>query len=359
MYYFLTNLFFFFLLQRLRETVTTLEKKVEDAVTVKRKLEQLQPAVISVDNIKDDDNKVKFWTGFPNFATFMALFHFLLPRAENMNYWRGASVCDDFNVSSVKRERKLSKLDEFFLVMIRLKVGLFTPVLQHIFQVSAGVVSSVFTSWINLMYVDLKNLCEMPGKNVISENKSHVMGDFDNVSVIIDCTEVFAERPSKLDAAKQMWSDYKHHITFKWLVGISPQMGVIFVSRMYGGRASDKFITLNSNEFVDSLKYNEGVVMADRGFVINAELKENGIDLITPSFKGIGRAQMAESEINFSEKVARTRGHVERIMQRIKTYHILDGNLKMSMKDIQEQIFVVCAYLVNFQAPIVKQQILG
>ena len=318
-------------------------------------MQQIQPSVISLDNIKDDDNKVRFWTGFPNYATFLAVFTFLLPRATQMKYWRKDKECDEMKLN-VNKDRKLSKIDEFFMVMLRLKVGFLTPVLQHIFQVSAGFVSCVFNTWINLMYVDLKHLCEMPGKEVLHGNKSHVMGDFENVSIIIDCTEVFAERPGNLGVAKQMWSDYKHHITYKWLIGLSPQMGVIYVSRMYGGRASDKFITLKSDNFLESLKYNEGVVMADRGFVINAELKQNGIELITPSFKGVGRAQMSESEINFSEKVARTRGHVERVIQRIKTYHILDGNLKMSMKDIQEQIFVVCAYLVNFQAPIVNER---
>jgi hypothetical protein len=34
---------------------------------------------------------------------------------------------------------------------------------------------------------------------------------------------------------------------------------------------------------------------------------------------------------------------------------ILDGEVKLSMKDIAEQIFTVCAYLVNFQSPIVKK----
>jgi hypothetical protein len=32
----------------------------------------------------------------------------------------------------------------------------------------------------------------------------------------------------------------------------------------------------------------------------------------------------------------------ERAIQRIKTFHILDGEDKLSMKDIAEQIFTVC-----------------
>ena len=41
--------------------------------------------------------------------------------------------------------------------------------------------------------------------------------------VVIDCFEVFIERPSNLLARAQTFSSYKHHNTFKVLVGITPQ----------------------------------------------------------------------------------------------------------------------------------------
>jgi 3-deoxy-D-manno-octulosonate 8-phosphate phosphatase KdsC-like HAD superfamily phosphatase len=74
-----------------------------------------------------------------------------------------------------------------------------------------------------------------------------------------------------------------------------------------------------------------------------------------PSFKGTERTQMTSSESIRSENISKVRIHVERAMQRIKTFHILDGEGKLSMKDIAEQIFTVCAYLVNLQSPIVKK----
>ena len=38
-------------------------------------------------------------------------------------------------------------------------------------------------------------------------------------------------------------SNYKHHSTMKFLIGITPQGTVSFVSRCAGGRISDKEIT--------------------------------------------------------------------------------------------------------------------
>ena len=53
---------------------------------------------------------------------------------------------------------------------------------------------------------------------------------------IIDCTEVFIERPSDLLACAQVWSNYTHHSTVKFLTGIAPQ----------GSSTSDKKITEQS-----------------------------------------------------------------------------------------------------------------
>ena len=48
----------------------------------------------------------------------------------------------------------------------------------------------------------------------------------DNIRVILDCTEIFVQHPSKLDARKQVYLNNKHHNIFKFLVGVSPQMGI-------------------------------------------------------------------------------------------------------------------------------------
>ena len=52
----------------------------------------------------------------------------------------------------------------------------------------------------------------------------------DKVAVIIDCFEVFVERPSNLLARVATWSTYKHHNTVKILIGITPQGVVNYVA---------------------------------------------------------------------------------------------------------------------------------
>ena len=65
--------------------------------------------------------------------------------------------------------------------------------------------------------------------------------------MIIDCSEVFMERPSDLLARGQVWSNYKHHSTLKFMIGITPQGTISYVSSCVGGRMSDKEIVENSS----------------------------------------------------------------------------------------------------------------
>ena len=54
------------------------------------------------------------------------------------------------------------------------------------------------------------------------------------------------EQPTDLLARAQVWSNYKHHSTVKFLIGITLQGTISFLSPCVGGRMSDKEITEQS-----------------------------------------------------------------------------------------------------------------
>ena len=89
---------------------------------------------------------------------------------------------------------------------------------------------------------------------------------YQNTCVILDCTEIKVQTPSSKVLNSEFYSPYKSHITYKGLVGISPNGSVTFVSSPFQGSVSDKEITRQSG--IPNLLEEGAEVMADKGFLI-------------------------------------------------------------------------------------------
>ena len=68
----------------------------------------------------------------------------------------------------------------------------------------------------------------------------------------------------------------------EYLIGITPQGTICFISKGWGGRTSDQHVTENSG-FLKYLIYGD-TVMADRGFNIAETVGTYGARLEIPSF---------------------------------------------------------------------------
>ena len=60
------------------------------------------------------------------------------------------------------------------------------------------------------------------------------------------------------------WSQYKHYNTAKYLVSVTPQGNISYISKGWGGRTSDKYIIENCG-YLRYLSPGD-LVLADRGF---------------------------------------------------------------------------------------------
>ena len=159
------------------------------------------------------------------------------------------------------------------------------------------------------------------------------------------------ERPSALNNQSACYSSYKSRTTMKTLVGITPSGATAFVSNLYPVSISDKEITTKSG-LLDYLQQNDKV-MADKGFLIQDELASVGASLTIPAFLS-GRKQFSKEDATKNKKVACLRVHVERCMERIKNWHILDCRIPVSLAPVASDIFTVIAALTNFQPPLIS-----
>ena len=245
---------------------------------------------------------------------------------------------EDENRKKPGPSRKLSFLDEFLLVLMRLKAGLFVQDLADRFGVSISLVSRICITWINLLYYELKDIFPFPTQELVRKNMPEEFAEFATTRIILDCTELFIQRPSAMLAQSETWSDYKHHNTWKLLVGVTPNGQVSFLSDLWGGRVSDKQITRESG-VLDLIESGDNI-MVDRGFDIK-DIVPEGVTVNMPPFLA-GRNQLTAAETEETMTITSVRIHVERAIGQIKTYHILDGNLPNTLSPYATQIATTC-----------------
>ncbi|XP_031572729.1 uncharacterized protein LOC116306777 [Actinia tenebrosa] len=344
--------------------VRRLEAKIEDQTNIinqlrcdignlQKKLNGYDEHKFSLEKYKDDNSAIQFYTGFPNFEALISVFDYLEPKVNKLQYWGSKKISESRAYQQDGKQkpgpkRNLTAFEGFSMVLVRLKIGLFVRDLSDRFGISQGHFSKIFSTWVNFLFLELRQLFPFPTQANVFKNMPVQFSRYPKTRVIIDCTEVFVEVPSAMQAQSETWSNYKHHNTFKVLVCISPNGQVTFLSKLWGGRVSDKCITQNSG-LLELLDKGDNV-MADRGFDI-ADILPPGVSLNLPPFKGT-RDQLTASEVEETARIAAVRIHVERAIGRIKNYHILDGTLPISLAHVANQIFSVCAYLTNFLPPL-------
>ena len=147
---------------------------------------------------------------------------------------------------------KLSIEEQFFTVLVHLRTAPSVMEMARRCSRSPSYFSKLFTTWINFLAYELRALHKVPAAHPRVLIKAFTK--FPHTRVVIDCTEVFCKRPSALTACKQLFSNYKHHNTFKFLVGISPSGSVLYISNMWGGCASDKKSHWNVDFFANSIR---------------------------------------------------------------------------------------------------------
>lgn len=94
-------------------------------------------------------------------------------RLPRLQYWHGQSETKGEHKQYQTQggrpgpKRKLNLREEFFMILIRLKVGLFVRDLSERFDISQGQFSKIFTTWINFLNAELPLLFPFPSQQKV------------------------------------------------------------------------------------------------------------------------------------------------------------------------------------------------
>ena len=326
------------------QTVLTLEDLGANELNsrnVVTELNSLKAKLLKIEITKDgfynNDEKTQFYTGLPDFLILMHVFIFV-----------------HSHVKSTSRN-VLTQFQELVLVLMRIKLSLPLQDLAYRFDISVSTASRIFERWMEVLYTRLNFLTHWPDRDELRKTMPSIFQkNFGNeVAVVIDCFEVFIDRPSSLIARAMTWSNYKHHNTIKFLIGVTHQGSVWFISKAWEGRVSDKHLTENSGILNNLLP--DDIVLADRGFNIADSMGFYQAKLHIPSFTK-GKKQLTALEVETTRKIANVRIHVERVIGLVRRkYTILQSTLLIDYVKTKEgetlspidKIATVCCTLTN------------
>ena len=246
---------------------------------------------------------------------------------------------------------------------MRLRLNLNFEDLGYRFGIHQSTVTRYFSKWIDVMYVRLStNFMVWPARDELRLTMPMFFRKhFRRCVVIIDCFEVTCQRFTDLLDRCSTYSNYKSRPTAKFLIGITPQGTISYISQAYGGRSSDVFITEDSKHIavvasdknIISNLLPGDQVLADRGFLIAEAVALMMAELVTPAFRGT-RSQLTQFEVETSRRISNVRIHVERVIGQLKrTFTILEGTLTIDelrsdddgLAFIDKIAFVCCCLL--------------
>ncbi|CAN8021249.1 unnamed protein product, partial [Ixodes persulcatus] len=295
----------------------------------------LKVSTLSLANVMKTSDFL-FYAGLPNYFLFKNLYDMIITR--------NPKLCSGNYVRVQTGE------EELFMVLVRLRTGMSVKEISRNFEISMSTFSRLFSSWIVMLRRELSSFNHFSKLSYVQQNKPRHFDAFPDTRVVLDATEIRIQTPSSLDGQRQTFSPYKHANTMKCLVRVTPDCYICYLTPMYGGAMSDREI-VRQCDILDQLEPGDAV-MVDKGLQIS-DLQPQGVKLHIPPFRTAQTSQMPKADVYETRNIAGARVHVERVIRRIKEFHIFDRALPLNMIDLAEEMFITCALLCNFRGSLI------
>ena len=253
---------------------------------------------------------------------------------------------------SLHKKFTLCTRDRIILTMMKIKLAVSFSALAALFDLSVQTCSYYFYDTVSILAKILGPAVKWPDKEAILKNLPKSFDNFTSTRAILDAFEIAIEKPKCIKCRVRSWSQYKGKQTAKALMICTPSGLISKTCLVFGGRASDKVVTQNSGIY-DLCDPVTDSLMVDKGFNIDEECQNHLIKLIRPPFMRQNK-NFSKAESVQCAKIARARVHVERVIQRVRQYHILKNPVPWTIVPCLDDLIVIVSALVNLGPPIMS-----
>ena len=137
---------------------------------------------LTLNDLEGKDERVRYLTGLSSFTVFSVLFTYLLPY--------------------MPKKKAMTAFQMLLMTLMRLRLNMAEQFLAYEFSVAQTTVSRIFTDVMDVLYLRLKPFVYWPERDELQKTMPMQFRKYfgKKVAVIIDCFEIFIERPSNLMA---------------------------------------------------------------------------------------------------------------------------------------------------------------
>ncbi|KAG5283093.1 hypothetical protein AALO_G00038220 [Alosa alosa] len=315
--------------------------------------ESVEKMSLTEASLRNDPEKVCFYTGLPNYFVFETVMWLLAPHMKG------------------DKNSKLSKFQQLLLTLMRLRLDLRNQDLAYRFGVKVATVTRTVHRIINIMSATLVPTAVFwPSRVELRKNlPAALTATHPDCAVIIDCFRVSLERPIDSELNQQVPTTADGRILYtprayganelKYLIGVAPQGVVTFVSRGSPGNVSDKCLAEGCG-FLCKLLPGD-VVLASHDLDIAESVAARGAQLKVTGSSGVihgeGFPEMSRAPWTTTNTITPERlsvhRHVEKVISMVKKrYAILTGPVESpftavdrasSMTTFDKIVQVACA----------------
>ena len=146
--------------------------------------------VVSEQILSEDDKMVKYYTGLPSYDLLKAIYGLVIADIPT-GLFSGCS-CSPFQ--------------QFLIVLMKLHLNLGDQDMAYRFGIHQSTISRYFNKWLDILYHKLSVFVSWPEREeLLRTTPVDFRKDFGKCAIIVDCFEIFIERPTSLMARAQTW----------------------------------------------------------------------------------------------------------------------------------------------------------